>query len=468
MNLPHVRRPLVVILAYVFGISVGLAHAASALPSAPGAAVVTIAPPGGNYTEPSIAVNPNDPRQVLAVYQGGKTAQGSATAAYSADGGKTFTVAAGTKASDWKVMGDVSTAFDNKGHAFLCYLAFDKLGTPSYWAHNAGRNGIFVIGSGDGGKTWDRNAVSVKSWPTGREPNLQFEDEPRIFADGHGESPFAGHLYVGWVEWQLEKSIMLFSRSSDGGKTWSEPTEISVHAGLPRDDNGALGGFMQAIGSDGKIYAVWQDGNSILLTTSSDGGRSFTAPRNIVETGPPYFGEVPGTSRAGSFPQIAVHGHELYLSWSDYTNGDIDVFLSRSADSGETWSKPARVNDDPVHDGLDQFFQWLAVDEANGDLYVQFYDRRNDPTNKLTGMTLARSTDGGHSFKNYSWTEDAFEGHGMFWGDYTWLAASNGIVHGVWTAVVAPPKSRPQRQAKASTVIRAGTADFSSLTARVP
>ncbi len=63
-----------------------------------------------------------------------------------------------------------------------------------------------------------------------------------MFADNSLTSRYAGNLYVGWVEWQLEKSVMPFSRSSDDGKTWSEAKQISVHPGLPRDDNGSLGG----------------------------------------------------------------------------------------------------------------------------------------------------------------------------------------------------------------------------------
>src|SRR5947209_6398681 len=126
MNLSQRRRPGITLL-----VSLVVASAAQSprgplpLPLAPGANVVTIAPAGGNYTEPSIAINPKDPRQVIAVYQGGQFAQGSASAAYSTDGGRTFAVASGTKPADWKVAGDVTTTFDNKGRAFLCYLAFD-------------------------------------------------------------------------------------------------------------------------------------------------------------------------------------------------------------------------------------------------------------------------------------------------------------------------------------------------------
>ncbi len=437
----------------IFGILAGAMCFAQTLPPAPGAHVVTISAPGERGNEPGIAVNPNDPKQVVAVYQG------RARAAYSINSGLTFTLAEGTAPNDWRSAGDVSTAFDNQGHAFLCYLTFDRLGTTSYWAHGAGRNGIYVRRSLDGGKTWEKDAVPVKAFPTGNEPGIQWEDMPRIFSDNAPKSPHAGNLYVGWIEWQIDQSVILFSRSTDHGLTWSPAMRISTHAGLPRDDNGGLVGFVGTAGTDGTIYAVWNDSNSIAFTQSHDGGKTFTPSRSIIETGPPYFGGVPGVSRVMGFPQIGVDwkNGRLYAAWSDYTNGDIDVFLSASSDHGRTWSKAMRVNDDPVHDGKDQFFQWMAVDPISSDVYVQFYDRREDAANRKTRVTLARSTDGGRTFTNYAWSLAAFEGQQVFLGDYTWLTAYDRRVYGVWTEAV--PGEVPPGQ-RGLTVVRVGTADF--------
>ncbi|HEY7304184.1 MAG TPA: sialidase family protein [Bryobacteraceae bacterium] len=444
--------------------------AQSPLPRAPHASIQTVSPLGGHYSEPGIAINPRNPQQIVAVFQGGAAVQGISSAVYSNDSGKTFTLAQGTKAAEWKVAGDVSTAFDNKGNAFLCYLTFDRLGTSSYWAHAAGRNGIFVRRSNDGGKIWDKQATALKEFATDNAPGMQFEDMPRIFADVSSGSPYAGNLYVGWIEWQLTQSIMLFSRSVDAGKTWSAPIRISTHAGLPRDDNGSVGGIAMGIDRKGTIYAIWHDGNSIVLTTSHDGGKSFEASRPVIETAPPYFGEVPGVSRVEGFPQIAVDARgqgKLYVCWSDYRNGDIDVFLASSADSGRTWSKPMRVNSDTIHNGKDQFYQWMAVDSVTNNLYVDFYDRRDDPKNIKVGVTLARSTDGGRTFTNYAWTQNAFDPGGAFLGDYTWIAAHNDHVYAAWTAT-APQKPAPKGKNPAEhstrrteTIIVIGTADFS-------
>lgn len=453
--------PLLVALLAAAGFA-----AAQSLPRAPGAHVVNISPPDARGNEPGIAVNPNNPNQVVAVFQG------HSRAAYSTDSGRTFTLAEGTTPTDWHTAGDVSTTFDNKGHAFLCYLAFDRLGTTSYWAHGAGRNGIFVRRSLDGGKTWERDAVGVKVFPTGHEADIEWEDMPRIFADNAPHSKYAGNLYVGWIEWQIDQSIMLFSHSTDDGRTWSTPVRISTHAGLPRDDNGGLVGFVGTVDGEGTIYAIWADGNTVVFTESRDGGKSFSRSRPIIDTAPLYFGGIPGLVRVMGFPQIGTdwirgkNGGMLHIAWSDYRNGDVDVFATSSSDHGRKWSQPVRVNSDPIHDGNDQFFQWLAVDPITGAVYVQFYDRRGDPANRKTRITLARSTDGGKTFLNYAWAEEPFESQFAFLGDYTWLAAYNNRVYGAWTEALPigerPRQAEPRRFGN-PTIVRVGTADFSGV-----
>jgi photosystem II stability/assembly factor-like uncharacterized protein len=445
-----------------------LTTVAQELPKAPQAQVFALTPTPGRFSEPAIAVNPANPQQVVAFYQV------PVHAAYSADAGHTWQASEGTAAKNYRISGDVSGAFDNHGHAFVCYIAFDKLGTVNYWARGATRNGIFVRRSVDGGKTWEAEHIPVAEQPTA--PGIPFEDKPIIVAD-NTKSRYAGNLYVGWTRWRLTDSQMVLSRSTDDGKTWSKPVELDDHPGLPRDDNGAAEGFDGVVGPDGKLYAIWSQDNEIILTTSHDGGETFSRARGIIHTAPIMFA-VDTLERANGFPQIAIDpkGKRLYVTWSDYRNGDVDVFLATSDDGGKRWSEPVRVNDDPVHNGAEQFFQWLAVDPTDGSVNVLFYDRRSDPDNKKEIIVLARSTDGGRSFTNYAWTDEPFEASGVFFGDYTGLAAFGGRVYGIWTEKPAPapePISKPEegkelKEAKESkpqprgTVIKVGTADFTA------
>jgi hypothetical protein len=457
-------------IAFLFLIGVpfllGQALPDQTLPKVPQAQVFTLTPKLGPFTEPGIAVNPANPQQVVAVFQD------NAHAAYSEDAGYTWQVAEGVEPKNYRISGDVSATFDSQGHAFICYIAFDKLGTFNYWAHGATRNGVFIRRSIDGGKTWEAHHVPVAEQPS--EPGIPFEDKPFIVAD-NTQSKYSGNLYIGWTRWRIADSQMVLSRSADDGKTWSKPIEIDAHPGLPRDDNGAAEGFSGVVGPDGTLYAIWSQGDEIMFTTSRNGGKTFSHARAVIHTAPIMFA-IETLERANGFPQIAIDpkSKRLYVTWSDYRNGDLDVFLVASDDGGKRWSEPVRVNNDPLHNGAEQFFQWLALDPTDGSIDVLFYDRRGDPQNRKQIVVLARSTDGGHSFNNYAWTDTPFEASGVFFGDYTGLAAYGGRVYGVWTEKPAPPpspapdaktKSEEGKEAKpqTGTIVKVGTADFTSM-----
>src|SRR5580692_6791789 len=234
------------------------AAAAEQLPTVPGK-IFTVTTEPGYHNEPAIAVNQTNPQQAFAAYQA------HANVVYSQDSGATWKPATGTASDDYKVSGDVAAVYDKHGAAILCYIAFDKLGTENYWARGATRNGIFIRRSADGGATWEAQDHAVIAQSTA--PGIPFEDKPGLVADNTG-SKYAGNLYVGWTEFHLDDSVILFSRSTDGGQTWSTPINISTHHGLPRDDNGAVEGFSGAVAADGTVYGVWADGDSIVLASS--------------------------------------------------------------------------------------------------------------------------------------------------------------------------------------------------------
>jgi BNR/Asp-box repeat protein len=408
----------------------------------------------GYFNEPAIAVNPANPQQLVVAWQI------NASVAYSTDGGQTWTVAEGTAPKDYRVSGDVSLAYGTEGRAYLCYIAFDKLGTTNYWAHNATRNGIFVRRSLDGGKTWEAEASTVMGHNS--DPGIPFEDKPWVVADTAG--PHAGNLYIGWTQFTLAASDLLFSRSTDGGKSWSKPIKLNIAPGLPRDDNGALEGFHGVVGPDGTLYATWDGRDGIMMAVSRDGGQTFSKERRIISAGPGYFG-ITGVSRSNGFPQIGMdtrsskskQGGNLYVAWSDYTNGDVDVFVAASSDYGQTWTAPVRVNNDPLHNGEDQFFQWMAVDPRSGAVNLVFYDRREG--NKNTTVTIARSTDGGKTFANYMFDNEAFDAEGDFLGDYLAITAFGNKSFAAW-AHQTKEEGKSDGGKKTRTVLRVGSADF--------
>lgn len=444
-------------LRFLIPLAISTSLWAQPLPVAPKSHLTDITPKAGFFNEPSIAVNPLEPHQLVVAWQV------NASVAYSTDAGQSWTVAQGTAPKDYKISGDVSITYDSAGHALLCYIAFDKLGTTNYWAHGATRNGIFVRRSPDGGKTWDADAATVIAHQS--TPNIPFEDKPWIVADTSGRH--TGYIYVGWTQFTLSASDLMFSRSTDDGRTWSAPIKLNRVSGLPRDDNGALEGFHGAVAPDGSLYTIWDSRDGIMMAVSHDAGGTFTQDRRIIPAGPGYFG-ITGVARSNGFPQINIGPRpgstnksqaagDLYVSWSDYSNGDVDVFVSSSIDQGETWSAPVRVNNDPLHDGADQFFQWMSVDPKSGAVNLLFYDRR--PDNARTSVTLARSTDRGKTFENYALDQESFEAEGDFLGDYTAITSFGNKIWAAWahqtseaTALTGTRKTR--------TLLRVGRADF--------
>lgn len=121
-------------------------------PLAPEARVTTLTKPGF-FTEPGIAISQMDPDRITAIYQD------NVHVAFSKDAGAHWTDEPNVAPPEWRVSGDVSVTYDGKGHAIASYMAFNRLGTEGYWAHDASPGGLFVRRSLDGGKTCANNTV---------------------------------------------------------------------------------------------------------------------------------------------------------------------------------------------------------------------------------------------------------------------------------------------------------------------
>lgn len=431
----------------------------SRLLPAPGARVVTLTPPMDGYNSPAIAVNPFHPDQLVAAFEP------MSRASYSADSGANWSLEQRTAGPGSSLAyGDTSAVYDRNGYAIMCFNAFDGAGPFKYWGNNPKRNGVFIRRSPDGGRTWEPKSISVVEQPGG--PGSAFEDQPYIVADAQPTSPFAGNLYVAWSQDGLENALIMLSRSTDGGLTWSPPLRVSDKAGLPRDDNGTVEGVRGSVAPDGSLHLVWSEFSHLVYAVSRDGGKTFSRNRQIVEGGPFHFHAF-NLSEANGYPMIGIQGHgkgarpDIYVAWSDFRNGDVDVFCISSHDGGNRWSAPVRVNNDTLHNNADQLFQSLAIDSASGAINVLFYDRRRDPSNRSVDVVLARSTDHGATFKNYLLSDRAFDPAGGVLGEYTGLAAADGRVYGIWTAILGADEAPAQSKRPTGTaVIRVGMADF--------
>ncbi len=431
---------------------------------------------GDKPQETVVAINPRDPRNVAVSYHQA-VGEGSdhhpnvrvrMRVASTVDGGRKWTVADATH-SGYRVSIDAALAFDLRGHLYLVYIGMDQLGRTE-------RNGEYLLRSVDGGSTWEAPLALAEN-PGGGRP--VFEHIPYVAADNDAASPHAGAVYVTWTRnlYDERGDQIIFVRSTDGGKSWSEGRMVSKGVVL-----GA------AVGQGGEIYllhGLWSGGWDVALVVSRDGGETFEPPVPIARSSLSAQWKADSRSvsafpRSGGWPRMAVDPRppgRVFVVWGDYRNGDRDVMVVTSADHGRTWSGPVRVNDDPLSNGKDQLTQIVAVDPSDGAAYVLFYDRRDDPRNLLTTTTLARSADGGRSFTNYRWSRAPSDPKEAMFGDYIGLAALEGRVYGAWVENIATepgPRKSPHKVQSGSmelepddfpfgpAAIRVGIADFRS------
>ena len=397
-----------------------------------------------NPNEVSIAINPKNPEQVTAVsmqrtFPDGKP--GITDYAYASfDGGKTWTTRTSPN-PEHRTQGDDALTYgaSAKGILYHSYISFDQLRTP-HPLHSS--NGIFVSSSTDNGLNWSAPIPVIDHINT----VAPFEDKPYLITDNNPQSPNYGNLYLTWTRFDVygshnpaDSSQIYFSRSTDGGHTFLMPQRISDTGGDAIDSSNTVEGAVPCIGPDGEIYVVWAGPKGLVFDKSRDGGMHFGKDKVIAKVAGGWDISIPGIDRANGMPVTAVdHSNaenrgSIYVNWVDRRNGDPDVFLKYSRDGGQTWSDAIRVNDDKVGNGKDQFLTWMAVDPVDGSVNIIFYDRRNSNDN-TTGLTLARSIDGGKTFHNFKVDIPPFHtDENVFFGDYSGISAYNGRVIPVFT-----------------------------------
>ncbi len=378
--------------------------------------------PGDYMCEPSIAINPKRPENIVA-------ASVLNNIYYTRDGGETWTRK--EVESPFGVYGDPALVADDRGNFYFFHLSDPTHGKGGYDSEKLDR--IVVQVSEDGGETWSEGESIGYNHP---------KDQDKQWAAVDSK----GNLYVTWT--QFDKygdedpnchSNILFSMSKNG-KKWSTPVQISQTPGNCKDDDYTAEGAVPAVTPDGKVFVAWANQEKIFLDRSFDGGSVWlTNDIGVAEQPGGWDLRIPGHDRCNGMPVLMTDqskGHyrgSLYLVWADQRNGedDTDIWFTRSINYGDNWTNPMKINDDGH--GKHQYLPWMAVDGETGYIYIVYYDRRAYDDNR-TDVYLAWSTDGGLSFSNTKISEQPFTPDASaFFGDYNNIAAYAGVVAPVWT-----------------------------------
>ncbi|MGI8408235.1 MAG: sialidase family protein [Actinomycetota bacterium] len=361
------------------------------------------------HNSPSIVQNPVNPENLVASDRVDSPLF-SCALHISKDGGSTWSqtplpVPEGEEAKCYAP----DVAFSTDGTLYLSFVTLKGLGNVP--------NAVWIISSRDGGLTLS-------------EPSQAFG--PLAFQVRLTSSPSEpDHLQLTWLQAEVTATFsfpetgnpIMWATSEDGGATWSTPTQVNddvrervvapSHEVL--SDGRVLVLFLD-LGEDRLDYEGAHGGQggppydgywSLILARSEDDGRTWR--ESVVDD------RVVPTERFVVFippsPSLAADpdSEHVYVAFQEGSNNDPDVKLWRSDDGGRTFSDPVRVNDTPQGDGTSQYLPEVQT-APGGRLDVVYLDRRADPNDVMTEVSLQSSFDNGDSFsRRILLTDRAFD-----------------------------------------------------------
>src|SRR4051794_7812688 len=397
--------------------------------------------------EPALAVNPKDPRNLIAVWQQDRfTIDGGALSdvvGVSKDGGKTWRqvlvpgISRCTGGSDERAS-DPWLSFGRDGRAYLSALTFTE--HPELEG-KAGPTAQRVSTSTDGGLTWSQPATVVD--------NGKYNDRGAVTADPT-RGGTAYHVWVLRTGTFGEQGVELFSRTTNGGRTWSTPREIT----RPKAGTVPEPSYVKVF-PDGTLLNLYVLANAVMAQRSTNGGQSWSRAVKVASIQPLSAPQDPDTGalvRAynEAYLDIAPDG-TAYVAWNVIASqSSSQILISKSIDGGRSWSKPSPV----ARVASQAFLPSLAVG-GDGTVGVYWDDLRNDRRGDgqlTTDVFYALSKNGGLTWRQGHLAgpfdsltappTDSTAVAGRFLGDYQGIA---GLPDGSVAALFA--QAQPQSRA---------------------
>lgn len=193
------------------------------------------------------------------------------------------------------------------------------------------------------------------------------------------------HVVFAAINDPANTSEILYTRSTDGGATWSTPKTVASSASS--DD--LIFPNLAASPDGTSVYVVYFDGSipASRFSRSTDNGANFSSPVDVTS------GNISG---AFPFPDIALDPDgNVYVAVSDDPDatGSLKGFVLRSNDSGASFGAPVPV----VTSTNSQIFVNIAIDDL-GRVDVVWTDVADPMATEFPDIFYARSTDGAATF----------------------------------------------------------------------
>jgi Neuraminidase (sialidase) len=254
---------------------------------------------------------------------------------------------------------------------------------------------ILVARSADDGATWTAptalNTNAATDSGDDRWSQVTTDEQGNWVAVWHSDDSLGGTLSA--------YRDIFFSRSSDAGATWTAPAALNSNAAT---DSGNDNGPQVTTDGAGNWVAAWDSYFSlgldadIVVSRSTDAGATWAAAAALnvnaaTDSGNDFMVQVT-TDGAGNW--VALWESQDWLG--DTIGTDADIFVSRSADAGATWTAPVPLNTNAATDsGADSRPQVTTDGVGNWVAMWQSSDSLGDTIGTDTDILVARSTDDG-------------------------------------------------------------------------
>jgi hypothetical protein len=229
----------------------------------------------------------------------------------SADGGATWGQATLIEAGGR----NANPVVDSQGNVYVFYNTSDSIKVAILKTASTTSGGYRIVRVS--------NAVALQPRPTQYRATIY----PTGSVDGKG------NLYVAWADGRNSGrgNDILYSRSTDGGQTWSSPVTVN-------NDGTGADQLMPAlaVSKEGLVTIAWLDNRNdpanvnydIYMATSSDGA-SFADNVRVtsISSNPNNDPRLQGTM-IGDYISIALGNGVAYPVWTDTRNNNEDIYLA--------------------------------------------------------------------------------------------------------------------------------------------
>lgn len=431
----------------------------AALPSVPATAVaptvVNVTQRTTNQAEEAVAVNRNDPTQVVIA---SNLASGYGIfVAHSSDGGATWAhTVLGNRDEFGLACCDPTVTWDKFGNVFLAWLGYAGHPAPTI---------LTVVWSQDGGATWSLFEKLDPPAPATRTRTLSsFQPVRSDSADRGGgiDQPTIASGPKGlWAIWFQSGRLQ-----AAGAKVRGLGAAGSFRAvqDLPGTRGCTFGDL--SVGPGGAVAQVCQRDiagtkprrSTIRFSTDPDGfgPAGFTKTRLLARTNVSLFEPIPAQRHRTIDAEAGLAwdtlGTSLYHGWMylvfadeqpDQSN-DTSIWLRTSVDGGATWGPRTEVESA----ANSQFLQRISLDPTTGHLALSFHDCRldtgaldaydtNGTPNDDAMYFMTFSADGGATWSASTAISEgasnaADANNGVDFGDYSGLGFAGGFAYPAW------------------------------------